>query len=307
MKKVILIGGTAYSGSTILDLILSNTNKGISVGELHALFFPWREKQLDYGGIDTNKGFIKFWDEIKNKSYKNVYKNIFDKFPEKEYIVDSSKAIYWIYLQNKLLEKQDFEIKNILIWKNPESLVKSYLKRGKNNALDSWINYYRQYLSIIKNPIIVNLDNFINNSLQLKSICQHLSIPYSEKMFEYWNNETAYTLYGSTSAKISLYNPNSESYRKAKSIIDSRNKDNRYYYRKVEKEKNKEENLINIFENPQINDQIYKIKNFLIGKNKLDESILFPKKYIKLKLYKHLIRSFLFRTKILKFLRQLKS
>ncbi len=46
MKKVIFITGTGRSGSTLLDMMLGNDPKGISLGEVVALFRPYRPHHL---------------------------------------------------------------------------------------------------------------------------------------------------------------------------------------------------------------------------------------------------------------------
>ena len=42
-KKLVFIGGTARSGSTLLDKIISNDPKVMSLGEIHAIFCPTRK------------------------------------------------------------------------------------------------------------------------------------------------------------------------------------------------------------------------------------------------------------------------
>ena len=39
-KKIIFIAGTSYSGSTLIDLILSNSSNATSVGEIESIFNP---------------------------------------------------------------------------------------------------------------------------------------------------------------------------------------------------------------------------------------------------------------------------
>lgn len=46
-KKVIFIGGTSYSDSTFLDMILANDPSGFSCGEVLALFHPTRSYHID--------------------------------------------------------------------------------------------------------------------------------------------------------------------------------------------------------------------------------------------------------------------
>jgi hypothetical protein len=63
MRKLINICGTSYSGSTMLDLIIGNDDKGFSLGEIYAWFRPYRTHHLNIkcscDGIDCP------WDKLK--------------------------------------------------------------------------------------------------------------------------------------------------------------------------------------------------------------------------------------------------
>ena len=46
-KKVIFVGGTSFSGSTFLDMMLANGEEGFSAGEVYALFYPYRPGHIN--------------------------------------------------------------------------------------------------------------------------------------------------------------------------------------------------------------------------------------------------------------------
>ena len=118
MKKVIFIGGTSYSGSTFLDMILANDPKGFSCGEVHALFNPYRPHHIrpDCGCGDDN---CNTWNKIKKGGKKKLYETLFDIFPDTEFIIDSSKNPFWIKYQMNICSSKNIETINVLIFKNP--------------------------------------------------------------------------------------------------------------------------------------------------------------------------------------------
>jgi len=73
-KMVIFIVGTSYSGSTLLDMMLSNDSKGYSLGEVNFIFNPTRSHH--YSEIKKNQK-EKMWDKIIDSGEKNLYYNLF--------------------------------------------------------------------------------------------------------------------------------------------------------------------------------------------------------------------------------------
>src|SRR5690554_4398981 len=91
-QKIIQVGGTVRSGTTMLALILGNSKDAISLGEVLHLFFPCKKKhyeKIKELSIDPR------WKAILSDKAENLYKNIFNYFPEKRIIVDSSKDPIW--------------------------------------------------------------------------------------------------------------------------------------------------------------------------------------------------------------------
>lgn len=203
-KKVIFIGGTAYSGSTFFDMILSNDPNGFSCGEVYALFHPFRPHHINpiCSCMDKN---CHLWNSLLKKGKQNLYKTIFEMFPNIDYIVDSSKELQWIKEQNEILEKQKINVKNILIWKTPEDFLKSILKRnGKKDRLKkSWIIYHRKFATWIKEWRSVSYKEFTTNDKKLKEVCEYLEIPFYTEKKEFWNKKH-HTVFGNNSAKVHL-------------------------------------------------------------------------------------------------------
>ena len=225
MKKVVFIGGTSYSGSTFLDLIIANDPKGFSCGEVRALFRPWRPHHINptCGCLERS---CDIWPKILKNGEKHLYETIFDLF-DVDFIVDSSKDLFWIHRQSINLKKLNIEAKNVLIWKTPLEIAHSFKKRGRlNEWRKNWLFYHRAYLTILDKYFPVKYSEFTTREQVLVDLCQYLEIPYYSDKIEYWNR-THHTLFGNTSAKIHLYPRDSEEYKQRKSdLVDESVKTN---------------------------------------------------------------------------------
>lgn len=206
MKQVVFIGGSSHSGSTMLDLMLSNHPECFSAGEVQSLFRPLKPHHIDPICGCGVKG-CNVWKDIHAKGEKNLYENIFSKYPEIDTIVDSSKSITWIYDQNRFLADRNIKIYHFVIWKDPLELAISLYKRNKNEKFDkTWTYYYKNYLDIIKCPVAVKYRELAQNpSTTIQALIKIIgkkSIPNQQL---YWQKKH-HTLFGSASSRIHLHN-----------------------------------------------------------------------------------------------------
>jgi len=203
-KKVLFIGGSSYSGSTMLDMMLSNMEQGFSVGEVHALFRPYRPHHFK-PRCGCGNEHCDIWRLIKKNGEELLYKTVFDEFTEVKYIVDSSKNPYWIKSQINNCKKQGYDVYNILAWKDPVDFCESMLKRNRNGSIKAWKNYYRLYLSLIDDWISLSYEDLARTpSITLSELCKRTGIVYHNTMEMYWLKQH-HTLFGNDSAKIHLY------------------------------------------------------------------------------------------------------
>lgn len=210
-KKVIFIGGTSRSGSTLLDKIIANNKQAISLGEIHALFQPTRLHHFRL--IQELLQNDKKWKKILKGGRKHLYPNLISLYPEIDIFVDSSKDPFWIYYHSKILRDLNIEVKNVLIFKKIDELADSFVKR---NIYYKWapfyIQYHKKYFSIIKEFYLISYYNLINTKSTLEDLCGYIKIPYTSEMRKYWCSESL-TFFGSKTVekkenKINLkYNP----------------------------------------------------------------------------------------------------
>lgn len=225
-KKVIFVGGTAYSGSTLLDMVLANDPKGYSLGEIYALFKPWRKHHFEE--IEKLKK-DNIWSNIISNGTDKLYLSLFKYFPNIDFFVDSSKNPIWIRKQSEILRKQDIRIFNVLIYKNPEELAHSFDKRNELDNLERSIKtYYSLYFNLIDNFIPVSYKGIIEKSVYLERLCHILDLNYFETKIKFWLKNDYNTFFGNNRTRVHTSQLQSLGVEKV-SNLDSEGKKTIYY------------------------------------------------------------------------------
>ena len=198
MKKIIFITGTSYSGSTLLDLILSNNQSSISVGEIESIFNPVKPhhlkkiKEIKYDPI---------WGKILKNGAENLYNNLHDTLGV-ETIIDSSKNPAWIQFHIDRLPK-NISYSVILVYKSLPEFKYSFEKRGRYN----WAKVYKRFHSLLFNTI-VNFYRIEYKEIPLKSekfllLLDSLNIKPSKNIFEFWKQSKS-NFFGNNNANIAF-------------------------------------------------------------------------------------------------------
>lgn len=222
-RKVIFVGGTAFSGSTLLDMMLANDPQGFSCGEVHALFRPYRPHHF---GAECGCGdeTCNLWGQIKKTGERHLYRAIFERFPGVRVIVDSSKNPFWIRTQSARLAHDGIGSRHVLIWKSPAEIRMSYRKRGREDHwLRCWVNYHRLYFSLVPTYGSLPYSVLTCDPGSLKATCRYLGIDYFPGKHDYWRKRH-HTLFGNTSAKIHTRALHSDKYESdLTSLVDGTN------------------------------------------------------------------------------------
>lgn len=221
MKKVIFIGGTAYSGSTMLDMMIGNSPTTFSAGEVRGVFEPRRLQHI-YPTCGCGDSQCTIWNEIRKSKVPQLYQELFKNFPAMQTIVDSSKEPLWILQQLKNLQSRGISTYVILIWKSPAEFALSRLKR---NSLKSWkrawINYHRLFFTLIKDWRSVRYRDIVQDpDRKLREICDYTGLPFRKGMKNYWEKKH-HTVFGNTSAKFHTYEANSKEFDKSVDSLTS--------------------------------------------------------------------------------------
>lgn len=210
---IIQISGTAFSGSTLLDLMLSNDDNAFSCGEMYNLFKPSKKQYYEAECSCTNEN-CDFWHDVKKKGSETVWESLREYFPETNTFIDSSKNIEWYERIKEMTAQHNYNYRNILIWKTPAEYAYSCLKRGRiGNWKESYINYHLQFFNTFNDPLTVNYSELVSKPApKLKKICDRINIPYFPGKEEYWTREY-HTLFGSNTAKLHLYETDSAKFK----------------------------------------------------------------------------------------------
>lgn len=223
-KKVIFVTGSSYSGSTILNLILANDSKGMSVGEIRSLMLPYRKhhykKRQELS--DDEK-----WKQVLNDGSSKLYKNLFELFPEYDFWVDSSKDPLWIYNQSKILQRQGFKVAIVLIYKSPLEFAQSALKRKQYKWQRKWISFHESFFYLLKEYHQISYYDFVAKPKDsLKVLCENLEIDFKDSKLDFWKKHN-FNFFGNTHTNYQAVKDKSEMESR---IIDKEYKSN---FRKI--------------------------------------------------------------------------
>ncbi len=202
-KKLIFVGGSVRSGTTLLNLIVANDPKALALGEVQHIFQPYKKEH--YEKIELLRK-DKIWEEILAGGKRKLYTNLIRLFPEKDIFVDSSKNPFWY--RSQIAYNRNLSVKNIMVYKHPLDLKQSLEKRNSKNWENIFTKYYKRYFSLVKDFRSISLHTLINNDKALEELCRYLEIPYFMGKREYWQQKHP-NFFGSDTVvkkKISLDN-----------------------------------------------------------------------------------------------------
>lgn len=204
IKKVIFVASTSYSGSTMIDLTLSNDPKGFSCGESNFIYHPEQAHHLA-PRCACGDPTCRIWFDLKGTHETELYTTLFKQHPEINFIVDSSKDPFWVARQSDALAKAGIKSEIIVIWKSPEEMASSFHSRHR---LEHWKRHWLSYHRLLFRQFgtrfhAVSYRDFVKDPKSLKAICQKLEIPYFAGKENYWES-CHHTLFGNGSARRHL-------------------------------------------------------------------------------------------------------
>lgn len=204
-----MIGGTSYSGSTMMELMIANDNHGFSCGEVWSLFMPHKLQHFN-PRFPVQDHDPTFWKRILGKGMNQVYSSVCNEMHGLRFLTDNSKVPTWQWHQARTGQARKCEFKYILIWKTPEELAASFHKRKRGGVwAQKWLSYHQQYFTLTKEFRAVKYSDLVSDPQTLKNICRFLEIEYFPEKKDYWNKEH-YTLFGNKSAKVHLFDQSTE-------------------------------------------------------------------------------------------------
>lgn len=209
-KKILRIAGTAYSGSTMLDLMLANSKDAFSCGEVHHIFRPSRPEHLA-PKCGCGDPACSIWIEVIQNGEKKLWNTLTTKFPNIRIFIDSSKNPAWFSDQQSNDTIRAFSTENILIWKTPLEFAQSMWKRNKFKFWkQAYIKYHTLYFNVATTWNSIRYADLARNpAKKLEALCRSIDIEYFPGKEKYWN-KVHHSLFGSHSAKIHLHDKSSD-------------------------------------------------------------------------------------------------
>jgi len=204
-KTVVFVSGADFSGTTMLDLMLGSAFSAISIGEIHAYFRPTKREHLSKK-CSCGKVDCEAWHGLEALDETSIYQAIFASNDHVTHIIDSSKSLPWIRKMSRVAKLQGYEVRHVLIWKNPEDYAISCRKRGRGRRwATKWMNYNRAYISIVEDFYTIAISDLLGNyDIEMKAICDWVGLDYDKSMREYWLS-SHHLLFGSATAGLMLH------------------------------------------------------------------------------------------------------
>ncbi|WP_341200561.1 hypothetical protein [Croceibacter atlanticus] len=195
--KIIYVAGYGRSGSTLIDIVLSNSSNITTVGEISNIFNELSDitnlKYSFYLNETLNDLNLKGKDiqSLKNADnifgvYNSIYSDFWSLFFNKikhdeniEFIIDSSKTTWKTLFRPYNLIKSGFEI-NIVFLKAPYSKVWKSALKGSNKTLDSSPNknLNNHYIFAIKSIFSKFLIDFLTKIIYSRRKYKLVKVDY---------------------------------------------------------------------------------------------------------------------------------
>ena len=193
MASLINVCGPGRSGTTMLDLMLGHGEGAFSCGEVVAWFRPWRAHHFE-----ARRSPSPLWERIGNVPQERFHVTVANELGVR-FVVDSSKDEAWVLDTQRWAKRNDMNVFNLMLWKDPVSHAHSFWKRGIR--LNKWKKHYvRYYHRMIEAEIpfySVHFEELVEDpSGKLKAICALVGMPYFEGKERFWEGDHEH-LFGS--------------------------------------------------------------------------------------------------------------
>ena len=194
--RVIFILGTAYCGSTLLGLCLSNRPDARFVGEIYDVYKGWRAPRCSCRFVQMET--CSFWPRFTFDE--TIYQQLTARFP---LVVDGSKYPEWILPHARAMA----DSRVVVMFKDPESYLLSWRSRGKvldwgqaradaatkpvDDHLELYVRWYEQALNadVADRIRFLSLDAFTRDPVgSLIELLAFLGLPYRPGQERYWEN-----------------------------------------------------------------------------------------------------------------------
>lgn len=207
-RTIVFVAGADFSGTTMLDFIIGSSPVASSLGEVVRLAEPIHLRHMT--PMCTCHRACNEW-PWHSVDAEEVYSKVFA-LRDEIVLVDSSKNPVWIADQIASARQSGFDVKGVLIWKDPASYAVSCVARGKRWWYLKWLWYHTCLagtgLTFKSVPLERLLDDWSHTREELQD---WLSIPMPDTAREYSDHEH-HAVFGSSTARRRLFTPGTDDY-----------------------------------------------------------------------------------------------
>lgn len=201
LRSLVLVLGTARSGSTMLDLILGAAPGASSLGEVSALFRPFRGYHLDWVCRCGDRS-CSSWAPLRKMPEFQFHEQAF-RVRDAKVLVDSSKRLCWAYdsIRWSRVAQPPHRVVGVVIWKHPLNLISSWEKRGRcaDETIRAFTNYYSRVLSLEIPLVAVRLEALTQYpESTTEALCRRLGLSFDASMLRFWESDYHH-VFGSSS------------------------------------------------------------------------------------------------------------
>lgn len=214
MTKHIFIGGSSFSGSTLVSLILGSLPDVANINESHWLIshHARSSKSLSTKVEISNENSDEFthcrlcgvdcayWDIDFRRSLQRDKSQWIEKLSDRinsDIIVTADKSLGTL---RSLSDQKNFNCDMLILFKDPWRFLRSWMGRknklqNPQKALDYWSRTYEELLncSTVGKKIVVGLGELQNDPhWALKAMCDEFDLKYDSKAIQYWEKEQHY-------------------------------------------------------------------------------------------------------------------
>jgi len=204
---VVLIAGTGRSGSTLLGLVLGTGPDAFHLGEVDALYRPWRAHHhtLECRLCGTD---CAVWRRLAGLPARHLHLGVAERL-EVDLVVDSSKSLPWIWDVGRWARSDGLAVRHVAVWKDPVDLAYSIWKRG--GEAGEWervfVSYYRRYFELGFDAVSVNYRRFAERPEDgLRRLSAALGIPDRPERLRFWEADHHH-LFGTGSIDLGSPSP----------------------------------------------------------------------------------------------------
>jgi hypothetical protein len=213
--------GMGGSGTTMLALILGNSERGFVPGETRVWYRPSQPAHFRFACWCGEKP-CPVWTRIGGFPADEFYRRARDVL-RPEVIADSSKWLDWVRDAGEWAERDGIRCRNVLIWRDPVDVSYTWwrlgrlgkvdgappagetlARRGRREVSTRLVKYVERLDQGAFDPIVVSYDRLMDDPpAVLAALCDRLGIAYRPGQERFWEGDH-HTLFGNATARRTM-------------------------------------------------------------------------------------------------------